>query len=82
MPPDLITIIKELKEKFYKIFRKYFMDPFTMMVVCRLGKGRLPLPDLMNFRKTSKRPLTPPENNVALFFGRAKNVQRNSFEMA
>ena len=39
-----------------------------------LIKGSLPGPNLMNFRKTSKRPLTPPltlflENNVALFPG-------------
>ena len=27
---------------------------------CRVGKGRIPLPKRMNFRKSSKRPLTPP----------------------
>ena len=43
-------------------------------------KGRLPVPNLMNFRKTSKQPLTPPtlfsENNVALFATKFFGVQR------
>ena len=44
------------------------------------SKGRLPVPNLMNFRKTSKRPLTPPpptlfsEKNVALLSGKSVPV--------
>ena len=46
------------------------------------SKGRLPVPNLMNFRKTSKRPLTPTpttlfsENYVALYATKFFGVQR------
>ena len=40
----------------------------------------------MNFRKTSKRPLTPPRHifgkQCCAFFGTPKNLQRNSFGLA
>ena len=42
-----------------------------------VGKGLLSVPYLMNFRKTSKRPLTPPpfsEKNVALLSGKSVPV--------
>ena len=44
-----------------------------------ITKGALPVPNSMNFRKTSKRPLTPPlfsENYVALFATKFFGVQR------
>ena len=50
-----------------------------------VGKGLLSVPYLMNFRKTSKRPLTPHPifgKQCWAFFGRPKNLQRNSFGLA
>ena len=51
-------------------------------------KGRSRGPFWMNFRKTSKRPLTPPPPRprfgklCCAFFGRPENLQRNSFGLA
>ena len=56
----------------YLLFSQGSGDPAEILLIqLSPGKGRLPLPKRMNFRKSSKRSLTPPphfsENHIANF---------------
>ena len=66
--PALPSHCKKLQS--YNFFRCIHWTKNYTTTETHLNKGRRPLPKLMNFRKSSKRPLTPPsfsESYIALF---------------
>ena len=58
--------------------------PFYISIFQPFPKGRMPSPRRMNFRKSSKQPLTPPlsfsENQVAIFF--CEVIENGNFRSA
>ena len=63
VPPDLVSVqFVPIREPFDQgdFLLTWLLISKTKQLSSKLSKGSLPTPKRMNFRKSSKRPLTPP----------------------